>query len=137
MDIVSLIVGLVSIGLAIYSIWFANKESKQSSENYTKTKELLTAVEHKADLIDRTVQMEQKLTFDVVNKLLDMIGQPKVDFQPMTMEDVDAAIAKADSEIDKRIESVVEKIPTFRVENETLIIETGESKKNKGSPPSS
>ena len=129
MDIVSLVVGLVSIGLAIYSIWFANKESRQSSDNYSKTKELLKEIEHKAELIDRTVQMEQKLSFDVVNKLLEIVGKPKIDAQPLTMLDIDAAIAKKDNEIDRRIENVVKQIPTIRVEGSTLIIETEESKK--------
>lgn len=37
MDVVSLIVGVVSVVLSVFAIWFAMKESKKSDENYQKT----------------------------------------------------------------------------------------------------
>ena len=43
-DIISIVSGLASIGLAIYAICFAKKESTQSTENYRRTKELLEEI---------------------------------------------------------------------------------------------
>ena len=44
-DIISIITGVCSIGLAVYAIHFAKKESFQSAENYKATEELLKRIE--------------------------------------------------------------------------------------------
>ena len=43
-DVISIASGLISIGLAIYAICFAKKESTQSTENYRRSKELLEEI---------------------------------------------------------------------------------------------
>lgn len=89
-DIISIASGLISIGLAIYAIYFAKKESKQSSDNYYKTKELLAKIEGKAELIDRSVQLQQTQLIAIINKALDKIGQSPIEMQPISLEELDA-----------------------------------------------
>ena len=101
LEVVSLIVGAVSIVLGGISIIIAVKESKHSTENYRKTKELLTTIEHKSELIDRAIQVQQTQLVQIINKALDKVGQPGIEIEPMTNEDIDKL---------------------FRVEGETLII---------------
>lgn len=89
-DIISLISGVISIALAIYAIWYAHKESKQSTKNYENTKELLTKIETKSELIDRSVQLQQTQLIHIINKALDKVGQPPLEMQPLSIEEIDA-----------------------------------------------
>lgn len=89
-DVISITSGIVSVLLAIYAIWFAQKESKQSSDNYYKTKELLAKIEAKAELIDRSVQLQQTQLIAIINKALDKIGQSPIEIQPISLEEIDA-----------------------------------------------
>ena len=43
-DVISIASGLILIGLDIYAICFAKKESTQSTENYRRSKELLEEI---------------------------------------------------------------------------------------------
>lgn len=89
-DGISIISGAISIVLAIYAIYFAKKESAQSADNYNKTKELLKEIEHKTELIDRSVQLQQTQLINIINAALDKIGQPTIDMQPISLEEIDA-----------------------------------------------
>lgn len=124
-SVVSLLVGLFSIVLAIYSINSSKKESIKSHENYINTKDLLKEIEHKANLIDQMTQTQQKLTFDIICKMLDKMGEPHVELKPITMNDFENN--KSDDLINNRIsilEKEVEKIPTAYVENGVLYIKS-------------
>ena len=92
MEIISLVSGFVSIVLGAYAIWFAWKESRQSSENYNKTKELLATIEAKSELIDRSVQLQQTQLLAIINKALDKLGQPPIDMRPISLEEIDALV---------------------------------------------
>lgn len=88
--IVSLIVGIASIVLAIVAMISSKKEADRSAENYRNTKELLNKIEHKSDLIDRAVQVQQAQLVQIINKALDKVGQSPIEFQPITEEDINA-----------------------------------------------
>lgn len=117
-DIISIISGVVSVILAIYAIIFAKKESAQSAENYNKTKELLSEIEHKSELIDRGIQFEQKYLFEIINKLLNKSGKDSVDMKPLTLEEIDEIVDGKTAEAKQRIkelEDAVSKVPHIYV----------------------
>ena len=123
--IISLIAGVISIFLAIYSIYFSHKESVNSEKNYNKTKELLNDIDNKADLIDRTIQAEQIIMHEIINKMLDKIGNNTYEFKVLTMKDIDDSPDSVDEEIKERIDKLdeaIKKIPSISVEGEKLII---------------
>lgn len=123
--IVSLVVGVISIVLAIDSMKSSKEESKRSAENYQKTKELLETIEHRSDIIDRTIQGHQMQLVLIINKALDKIGQSPIDFEPMTQEEIVEAASKVFdkkkmpiySEIQK-LKKEVDDMPKIHVGNE-------------------
>lgn len=109
-DIISIISGAVSVILAIYAIIFAKKESTQSAENYDKTKELLSEIEHKVELIDRGIQFEQKYLFEIINNLLNKSGKDPVDMEPLTLDEINEIVDGKTAEAKQRIEELEETI---------------------------
>lgn len=120
-DIISIFAGIVSIVLAVYAIYFAKKESNQASDNYYNTKELLKEIEHKAELIDRGIQFEQKFLMKIVNSLLEKSGKEQIELSPLSIEEIDRLIdGKAENEkvrIDD-IEKAISNIPKIHISNE-------------------
>ena len=100
MDVVSLIVGVVSVVLSVFAIWFAMKESKKSDENYQKTKQVLEDIEHKSELIDRSVQLLQGQLIEIINKVLDKIVQSPIYITPISLEEIDALFKEKTIEVD-------------------------------------
>ena len=86
-DIISIIAGIISIILALYAIWYAKRESALSAKNYKKTKEMLTEIEKRSELIDRGIQFEQKYLFEIINKILDIKGREPIDVQPISLKE--------------------------------------------------
>lgn len=121
MGIVSLISGIISIFLGAYAIWFAWKESKHSAENYNKTKELLAKIESKAELIDRSVQLQQTQLIAIINKALDKVGQSPIDIHPLSLEEIDQIISeKVEPTVQQldNLKNVVQQIPKIHVSQE-------------------
>jgi len=120
-DIISIASGLVSIGLAIYAIHFAKKESTQSAENYNKTKDLLKEIERKTELIDRGIQFEQKHLMSIVNKLFDLVGKEPVVMEPISIEEIheiiDGKSAAAQQKM-AQLEATINSMPKIRVGTE-------------------
>lgn len=120
-DFISIASGVISIVLAIYAIWFAKKESQQSSENYLKTKDLLKEIEHKTELIDRGIQFEQEFLMKIVNKLLEKSGKEQVSTSPLSIEDINSLIdGKSDlaRERIEKLEKAVNNIPKIHISKE-------------------
>lgn len=120
-DIISIIAGIISIILAIYAIWYAKRESALSAKNYKKTKEMLTEIEKRSELIDRGIQFEQKYLFEIINKILDIKGREPIDVQPISLKEIDEIIEGKTADSNKRIkdlEGVIEKMPTIHVGKE-------------------
>ena len=120
-DIISITSGVISIVLAIYAIWFAKKESQQSSENYLKTKDLLKEIEHKTELIDRGIQFEQEFLMKIVNKLLEKSGKEQVSTLPLSIEDINSLIDGKSDQARERIEKLekaVNNLPKIHISNE-------------------
>ena len=112
--IASLIVGIVSIVLAKVAMDASEKESERSADNYNKTKELLNDIEHKSDLIDRAVQIQQAQLVQIINKALDKVGQSPIEWEPITMEEIDKLFEEKQKPINKEIQELnnkVEKMP--------------------------
>lgn len=131
--IASLFVGIVSIFLAIVAMNASKKESERSADNYNKTKELLNDIEHKSDLIDRAVQIQQAQLVQIINKALDKVGQSPIEFQPITAEEINALFEEKKKPIDSEIQKLkteVENISQWGdfVEGDTLVINCGTSK---------
>lgn len=108
--IISILSGVVSIGLAIYTIVFSNKEAEKSSNNYEQTKELLHQIERKEDLIDRSIQFEQRYMFSIINKLLDGQGGSPVDLKPLTIAEIEEIVEGKTVEAQKKIKALEESI---------------------------
>ena len=100
MEIISLIASIISVVLGLFAIWFALKESKKSDESYQKTREVLDSIQHKSELIDRTVQLQQEQLIVIINKALDKIGQPPIDMVPISLEELDAIFNEKMVEVD-------------------------------------
>lgn len=120
-DVISIASGLISIGLAIYAICFAKKESTQSAENYNRTKELLKEIEHKTELIDRGIQFEQKHLMSIVNKLFDLVGKDPVVMEPLSIEEIHEIIEGKSAAAQQKVaqlEATINSMPKIRVGTE-------------------
>jgi hypothetical protein len=119
--IASLVVGIISIILAIVAMIASKKESDRSAENYAKTKELLDKIEHKSDIIDRAIQIQQAQLVQIINKALDKVGQSPIELQPVTEEDINALFEEKKKPIDEEIRKLkneVDAMPKIHIGNE-------------------
>ena len=66
---VTLVVGVVSVVLAIVAIWLGSRSEKQSAENYDRTKDLLAEVSQKAEVIKATVDTTQQKLVDTITDI--------------------------------------------------------------------
>ena len=66
METVSLVVGIVSIVLAIVAIWHSTRSERLSIDYYVKTKDVLAEIDKKAAVIDSTVSSTQAKLVDTV-----------------------------------------------------------------------
>ena len=58
------------------------------------------SIQHKSELIDRSVQLQQEQLIAIINKALDKIGQPPIDMVPISMEEIDAIFNEKTVEVD-------------------------------------
>ena len=77
MDDISLVVGIVSIVLALVAIWHSIQSERKSVENYNRTKEVLAEISQKAAVIEATVSGTQVKLVDTVVA----IAKPKEETQ--------------------------------------------------------
>ena len=99
MEIISLIVGIISIVLAIVAMAFSKKAEQESlrnfektqellqknyestqkilQENYEKTKELLAEIDKKAAVIDSVVQRNQEQMMSTITNIVNETVNPK------------------------------------------------------------
>lgn len=124
-DIISIASGVVSIILACYAIWYAKEESKKSEENYNKTKELLVAIEHKADLIDRSVQLQQTQLITIINKALDKVGYDKIDVQPIPLEEIAKLVSETKEYTDQKVDDVKKELSNKISYDDEIILDGG------------
>ena len=75
--VISLVVGAVSIVLAIVAISYAILSERKSTENYNRTKDLLAEISEKAAIIQSTVDNTQEKLVDTITE----IAKPKHDTQ--------------------------------------------------------
>ena len=66
METLSLIVGIVSIVLALVAIWHSTRSERLSVEYYVRTKDVLAEIDKKAAVIDNTVSSTQAKLVDTV-----------------------------------------------------------------------
>ena len=119
--VASLVVGIISIILAIVAMVVSQKESERSVENYKNTKDLLNKIEHKSELIDRAIQIQQAQLVQIINKALDKVGQSPIDFQPITEEEINALFEEKRKPIDDEIRMIkreVNALPKIHIGNE-------------------
>ena len=74
---VSLVVGAVSIVLAVMAIWLSIQSERRSTENYDRTKDTLSEISKKAAVIEATVSNTQDKLVDTVTA----IAKPKEETQ--------------------------------------------------------
>ena len=119
--IASLVVGVISIVLAVVAMISSKKEADKSTENYRNTKDLLDKIQHKSDLIDRAIQIQQAQLLQIINKALDKIGQSPIELQPVTEEDINALFEEKKKPIDEEIRKLkneVDAMPKIHIGNE-------------------
>ena len=66
---ISLIVGVVSVVLALVAIWHSVKSERRSTENYDRTKDVLAQISEKAAVIEATVNNTQNKLVDTVTDM--------------------------------------------------------------------
>lgn len=66
---VSLVVGVVSIVLAVVAIWYSTQAEKKSADSYNQTKEVLAAISEKAAVIQETVNTTQQKLVDTITEI--------------------------------------------------------------------
>ena len=95
--VVALVVGAVSIVLALVAIWHSWQLERKSNENYNLTKDLLSDMSQKAAVIEATVNNTQTNLVDTITE----IAKPKQDSQeemlmnallPMLMQNPEALV---------------------------------------------
>ena len=74
--IISLIVGVVSIVLAIVAIWMSRSAERESRANYERTKDVLAEIDKRASVIEKVVTENQKQLLDTVTSLLRETATP-------------------------------------------------------------
>ena len=67
--VISLVVGVISMVLAIVAIWHSAQSEKKSTDNYNRTKDLLSAISQKAAVIEGTVSRTQDKLVDTVTSI--------------------------------------------------------------------
>lgn len=111
--IASLVVGVVSIILAVIAMTASKRESTRSIENYNNAKELLNKIEHKSDLIDRAIQIQQTQLVQIINKALDKIGQSPIEVQPITIAEIDALFEEKQQPINAEVQTLKNAVDTL------------------------
>ena len=95
--VVTLVIGVVSIVLALVAIWHSWQSERKSNENYNLTKDLLSDMSQKAAVIEATVNNTQTKLVDTITE----IAKPKQDSQeemlmnallPMLMQNPEALV---------------------------------------------
>ena len=95
--VLALVVGAVSIVLALVAIWHSWQSERKSNENYNLTKDLLSDMSQKAAVIEATVNNTQTNLVDTITE----IAKPKQDSQeemlmnallPMLMQNPEALV---------------------------------------------
>ena len=74
---VSLVIGVTSIVLAIVAILYGFQAERKSTDNYNRTKDVLSEISQKAAVIEGTVSNTQKKLVDTVTA----IARPKEETQ--------------------------------------------------------
>lgn len=111
--IASLIVGIISIILAIVAMSASKKEADRSADNYKNAKDLLKKIEHRSELIDRAIQIQQAQLVQIINKALDKVGQSPIDYQPITEEEINALFEEKRKPIDDEIRKIKQDVNTM------------------------
>ena len=75
--VVSLVVGTISVVLALVAIWYAYQSERKSTANYNSTKDVLAEISEKAAVIQSTVNNTQEKLVDTITE----IAKPKQETQ--------------------------------------------------------
>ena len=75
--VVSLVVGAISVVLALVAIWYSSQSERKSTENYNSTKDVLAEISRKAAVIESTVNNTQEKLVDTITE----IARPKQETQ--------------------------------------------------------
>ena len=67
--VVSLVVGVVSIVLAVVAIWHSNQSERKSLDNYNRTESVLAEITAKATVIENTVSNTQIKLVDTITDI--------------------------------------------------------------------
>ena len=67
--VVSLVVGVVSIVLAVVAIWHSNQSERKSLDNYNRTESVLAEITAKATVIENTVSNTQTKLVDTITDI--------------------------------------------------------------------
>ena len=67
--VVSLVVGVVSIVLAVVAIWHSNQSERKSLDNYNRTESVLAEITAKATVIEKTVSNTQTKLVDTITDI--------------------------------------------------------------------
>jgi hypothetical protein len=73
----SLIVGIGSIAISVFAIWYARTTEQESRGQFNKTKDLLSEIDKRSALIERTVSDSQKDMMATITRIIDATVIPQ------------------------------------------------------------
>lgn len=114
-DIISIFSGLVSIVLAVVAIWFSISTSRESRDNYEKTKEVLAKIDEKAAVVETTVTTAQKQLLDTVTKILEETAIPQ---KPDPGEEMGKVLLQMMAQDPKSMENIMKFMGPFMQQNQ-------------------
>ncbi len=65
----TLTIGTISITLAIVAIWYSYQAERKSTDNYNRTKDVLSEISQKAAVIESTVTTTQQKLVDTITEI--------------------------------------------------------------------
>ena len=67
---VSVAVGILSVGLALFAVSQANAAARESRENFKQTRDLLAEIDKRAEVTEKLVSESQRELLDTVRRLV-------------------------------------------------------------------
>ena len=99
--VVSLVVGVVSVVLAVVAIFYSYQSESKSSDNYTRTNKALSDISQKAAVIESTVNSTQEKLVDTIT---DIARPPRETQEEMLMRTVLPVLLKDPAMIERLME---------------------------------
>ena len=73
----SLFVGIASLGISVFTIWYAKQSEREARANFDRTRDLLGEIDKRSALIEHTVTEAQNTLLATLTRIIDETVIPK------------------------------------------------------------